>query len=53
MITAYLISVSGLFLYFSWTGIYVALIMWVLFTIGVSGGYHKLLSHKQFKTGDT
>lgn len=53
MLSAYLISMGGLFFYFSWTGIYIALIMWVLYTIGVSGGYHKLLSHKQFKTGDT
>ena len=53
MLSAYLISIGGLFFYFSWTGIHVALIMWVLYTIGVSGGYHKLLSHKQFKTGDT
>ena len=50
MLSAYLISMGGLFFYFSWPGIYIALIMWVLYTIGVSGGYHKLLSHKQFKT---
>ena len=53
MLSAYLISIGGLFFYFSWTGIHIALIVWVLYTIGVSGGYHKLLSHKQFKTGDT
>ena len=47
----YIIATVGTYYYFSWQGILLSYIMFILFTLGVNGGFHKLFAHKQYKTG--
>jgi len=47
----YIVAPIGTYYYFSWQGIVIAYIMFLLFTLGGHGGFHKVFAHKQIKTG--
>lgn len=50
ILLANLIALAGLVLLdLSWWGLGLAFITWLIFNIGVSGGFHRLFAHKQFK----
>jgi len=51
ILLANLLATFGIVFYFSWWGIGISFLMWVVYNIGVSGGFHRLFSHKQFKVG--
>jgi fatty-acid desaturase len=48
---AHIIALVGIIFYFSWSGLAVAFVTWIIFNIGVSGGFHRLFAHKQFAAG--
>jgi stearoyl-CoA desaturase (delta-9 desaturase) len=49
ILIAHILTFTGLIFYFSWWGLTLGLATWVVFNFGVSGGYHRLFSHKQFE----
>lgn len=51
ILIANILAAIGLIFYFSWWGLGIATITWLIFNLGVSGGFHRLFAHRQFKTG--
>lgn len=49
ILTAHILAAVGLIFYFSWWGLATAAIMWIIFNYGVSGGFHRLFSHRQYE----
>jgi fatty-acid desaturase len=49
ILAANVVAVVGVAFFFSWWGLGLAFITWLLFNLGVSGGFHRLFSHKQYK----
>ena len=45
-----LIGFGGAIMFFSWWGLALATGIWICMNLGVSAGYHRLFSHKSYKT---
>lgn len=50
LFTTNVIGLIGAVLFFSWWGIFTALVIWTLFNIGISAGFHRLFSHCSYET---
>jgi len=50
LFTTNLVGILGLTFYFSWWGLATALAVWIVFNTGVSAGFHRLFSHRSYKT---
>ena len=50
LLTTNVLALVGLLFFFSWWGLSVALVTFVIYSFGVSAGFHRLFSHHSYET---
>jgi len=50
LLTTNVVGAIGLIFYFSWWGLGLAILTWIVFNYGVSAGFHRLFGHGAYET---